>query len=209
MTRGWSCRVKTMVLQGMCLTQCSWRDGQTICRLLLRPDERFGFCRDRIARLRATLRERLVQSPYCQGERFMRNLEREYTRMWKKWCVGAIKDVEAVGDVVSGATAENVGSAEGQSSSQEARREQERAHTDKIVAKAPVTDMERRSRQDGRARPLCDEGGEDRRICERRDSTVAKGRASPESTCDGQESGGPRDRERQISQGPEGAHCEE
>lgn len=43
---------------------------------------------DRLAALRASLRERLARSPLCDGPRFTRGLEAAYRRMWEAWCAG-------------------------------------------------------------------------------------------------------------------------
>jgi predicted O-linked N-acetylglucosamine transferase (SPINDLY family) len=40
----------------------------------------------RLAHLRATLRQRMEQSPLMDGPRFTRNVEAAYRRMWQAWC---------------------------------------------------------------------------------------------------------------------------
>ena len=71
-----------------------------LCNLDLRPlaaidDESFvaiatELARDlpRLARLRAELRPRMEASPLMDGERFTRNLEAAWRRMWEAWCAG-------------------------------------------------------------------------------------------------------------------------
>lgn len=44
--------------------------------------------RARLARLRASIRERMAASPLCQAEKFTRDLERLYRDMWRAWCEG-------------------------------------------------------------------------------------------------------------------------
>ena len=39
-----------------------------------------------LAPLRASLRDRVETSPFCDGARFTANLEAEYRRMWRTWC---------------------------------------------------------------------------------------------------------------------------
>lgn len=41
---------------------------------------------DRLAALRAGLRERMRSSPLCNARTFTRNLENAYREMWRKWC---------------------------------------------------------------------------------------------------------------------------
>ncbi len=41
---------------------------------------------DRLARLRANMRQHLARSPICDGPGFVRNLEASYRQMWKAWC---------------------------------------------------------------------------------------------------------------------------
>jgi predicted O-linked N-acetylglucosamine transferase (SPINDLY family) len=40
----------------------------------------------RLSTLRAGLRDRLRQSPLCDGLRFARNIENVYRRVWRRWC---------------------------------------------------------------------------------------------------------------------------
>lgn len=40
----------------------------------------------RLSELRATLRNRLAQSPLCDGAAFTRGLEATYRRLWEHWC---------------------------------------------------------------------------------------------------------------------------
>jgi len=40
----------------------------------------------RLEELRASLRERMQQSPIMDGKRFARNMERAYRAMWRRWC---------------------------------------------------------------------------------------------------------------------------
>ena len=39
-----------------------------------------------LARLRRELRQRLMESPLCDGDRYTRSLEETYARRWKEWC---------------------------------------------------------------------------------------------------------------------------
>jgi predicted O-linked N-acetylglucosamine transferase (SPINDLY family) len=41
---------------------------------------------DRLAELRASLRERMSQSPLMDGQRFARHMEQAYRHMWRAWC---------------------------------------------------------------------------------------------------------------------------
>jgi predicted O-linked N-acetylglucosamine transferase (SPINDLY family) len=41
---------------------------------------------DRLARLRATLRQRFEQSPICDAAAFTRGVENAYRTMWREWC---------------------------------------------------------------------------------------------------------------------------
>jgi predicted O-linked N-acetylglucosamine transferase (SPINDLY family) len=43
---------------------------------------------DRLAGLRARLRNRMRDSPLCDGKAFTRDLEQAYRRMWRRWCAG-------------------------------------------------------------------------------------------------------------------------
>jgi predicted O-linked N-acetylglucosamine transferase (SPINDLY family) len=42
----------------------------------------------RLTALRAQIRPRMEASPLCQPERFTRDLEALYRRMWQAWCKG-------------------------------------------------------------------------------------------------------------------------
>ncbi|MEE8428712.1 MAG: tetratricopeptide repeat protein [Gammaproteobacteria bacterium] len=44
---------------------------------------------ERLAKLHATLRERMEQSSLCDGKAFANNVEQAYRGMWSKWCVAA------------------------------------------------------------------------------------------------------------------------
>lgn len=47
--------------------------------------------RDRLAALRATLRDRLRASPICDARRYTRHLEAAYRQLWREWCAsGAV-----------------------------------------------------------------------------------------------------------------------
>jgi predicted O-linked N-acetylglucosamine transferase (SPINDLY family) len=50
---------------------------------------------DRLAELRAGLRERIVKSPLMDGSRFTRNLEAAYREMWRRWCAAVAGRPEA------------------------------------------------------------------------------------------------------------------
>ena len=41
----------------------------------------------RLAKLRATLRERMASSPLMDAPRFARNVEHAYREMWRAWCM--------------------------------------------------------------------------------------------------------------------------
>ncbi|MHB8453986.1 MAG: O-linked N-acetylglucosamine transferase, SPINDLY family protein [Acidiferrobacterales bacterium] len=43
--------------------------------------------REELAHLRASLREQMVRSALCNGRDFVRDLERTYRTLWKKWCI--------------------------------------------------------------------------------------------------------------------------
>ena len=45
--------------------------------------------RDRLARLRGELRERMQASPLCDGTTFTRELEKTYRDLWRRWCAQA------------------------------------------------------------------------------------------------------------------------
>jgi predicted O-linked N-acetylglucosamine transferase (SPINDLY family) len=40
----------------------------------------------RLTTLRATLRQRMAQSPLMDTPRFARNIEAAYRQMWRQWC---------------------------------------------------------------------------------------------------------------------------
>jgi predicted O-linked N-acetylglucosamine transferase (SPINDLY family) len=40
----------------------------------------------RLGQLRATLRDRMQQSPLMDAPRFARNIEAVYRRIWRQWC---------------------------------------------------------------------------------------------------------------------------
>ena len=40
----------------------------------------------RLAKIRANLRNQLLNSPLCDGPGFTRDLEKEYRCMWETWC---------------------------------------------------------------------------------------------------------------------------
>jgi len=46
----------------------------------------------RLTNLRATLRQRLEQSPLMDAPRFARNIEDAYRQMWRQWCVEAARE---------------------------------------------------------------------------------------------------------------------
>jgi predicted O-linked N-acetylglucosamine transferase (SPINDLY family) len=41
---------------------------------------------EKLAELRASLRERMATSPLCDGRRYTRDLEAVYRQMWREWC---------------------------------------------------------------------------------------------------------------------------
>ena len=41
----------------------------------------------RLQVLRSTLRQRMLQSPLMDGERFVRHVEQAYRQMWHRWCL--------------------------------------------------------------------------------------------------------------------------
>jgi predicted O-linked N-acetylglucosamine transferase (SPINDLY family) len=43
----------------------------------------------RLAELRATLRQRMMQSPLMDAPRFTKNMESAYRQMWRNWCESA------------------------------------------------------------------------------------------------------------------------
>jgi predicted O-linked N-acetylglucosamine transferase (SPINDLY family) len=45
---------------------------------------------DRLAELRRTLRQRMLESPLTDAPRFARNLEAAYRTAWQRWCEGSI-----------------------------------------------------------------------------------------------------------------------
>ena len=119
-----------------------------------------------------TLRDRMTASPLCQGERFVKNLEAQYTRIWEAWCSGAGRC----------------------SGLQEADRFKEKV-----------------SMRGGEEEEEEGEEGEEERGQDRREvvSPISPSREA-ERTANGGEGGrGPRDRERELSTGPEGASCED
>jgi protein O-GlcNAc transferase len=42
----------------------------------------------RLQELRSTLRQRMVQSPLMDANRFTRHVEQAYREMWHRWCEG-------------------------------------------------------------------------------------------------------------------------
>jgi len=42
--------------------------------------------RERLTRLRSTIRNQMASSVLCQPERFVRELEKQFRQMWKEWC---------------------------------------------------------------------------------------------------------------------------
>ena len=49
---------------------------------------RFAGERQLLAELRGSLRQRMAASPLMDEERFVRDLERAYREMWRRWCAG-------------------------------------------------------------------------------------------------------------------------
>jgi predicted O-linked N-acetylglucosamine transferase (SPINDLY family) len=45
--------------------------------------------RDRLAELRCHLRDRMLDSPLCDGATFTRQLEEAYRAMWRRWAEAA------------------------------------------------------------------------------------------------------------------------
>jgi predicted O-linked N-acetylglucosamine transferase (SPINDLY family) len=43
---------------------------------------------DKLAALRASLRERMTNSPLCDARTFVRHIEEAYREMWRRWCQG-------------------------------------------------------------------------------------------------------------------------
>jgi predicted O-linked N-acetylglucosamine transferase (SPINDLY family) len=55
----------------------------------------FATDRDRLATLRATLRERLLASPLCDASRFAHNLEDALHGMWASYAAGETAPADA------------------------------------------------------------------------------------------------------------------
>jgi predicted O-linked N-acetylglucosamine transferase (SPINDLY family) len=41
---------------------------------------------DELRELRKTLRQRVIDSPICDGAQYARNVEIAYREMWRRWC---------------------------------------------------------------------------------------------------------------------------
>ena len=39
-----------------------------------------------LAKIRATMRQRMLASPLCDARAFARNVENAYRKIWQKWC---------------------------------------------------------------------------------------------------------------------------
>jgi len=52
---------------------------------------RLGSDRDRLARLRMELRDRVANSPLCDGARFAGHLEATLREFWRAWCAGTLR----------------------------------------------------------------------------------------------------------------------
>jgi predicted O-linked N-acetylglucosamine transferase (SPINDLY family) len=53
----------------------------------------------RLQEYRNTLRQRMLQSPLMDADRFARHMEQAYRQMWRRWCFG--KSLRAVGNEIS------------------------------------------------------------------------------------------------------------
>jgi predicted O-linked N-acetylglucosamine transferase (SPINDLY family) len=75
-------RMVTSVLMNMGMAGCIARSREQYVEIAC------GLAADvqRLAALRAGLRERMAASPLMDAKRFARNLEEAYRQMWRKWC---------------------------------------------------------------------------------------------------------------------------
>jgi len=77
-------RMVSSVLTQVGLTDWIAADQQAYFRLAVDWPARL----DDLSQLRATLRQRMADSPLCDAPRFTRALENAYRQMWQTWAEG-------------------------------------------------------------------------------------------------------------------------